>query len=128
MLLYTKRVCKSGCTREVTYWEQEKEIGSFRMYSTNTDQFIGNTVDMSICVEEGHRGTGLARKMMRELFARINTEIGFPNVLIYIDADASGGFWDHIGMLPNEKYDTTGQIGSGYEKCILFSDLRKWAS
>jgi GNAT superfamily N-acetyltransferase len=125
--MYTKQVCLSGCTREITYWEQKQEKGSFRMYSTNTDQFVGNTVDMSIYVDETHRGKGLARKMMRELFTHIQEEIGFPTVLIYIDTDASEGFWDHIGMIPNINYDTTGQMGSGYEKCIEFTKLRTWA-
>ena len=125
--MYTKQICQSGCTREITYWEKKQEKGSFRMYSTNTDQFVGNTVDMSIYVEDTHRGTGLARKMMRELFLHINEEIGFDNVLIYIDTDASEGFWNHIGMIPNINYDTMGLIGSGYEKCIDFAELRTWA-
>jgi hypothetical protein len=126
--MYSKRIYASGCTREITYFDKEKEIGSFSMGSRPTDQFIGNTVDMSIYIEDTHLGTGLSRKMMCDLFKHVIDEIGFPNCTIYIDTDASAGFWDHIGMVPNIDYDTPDTIGRGYEKCIEFEKLYAWAS
>jgi hypothetical protein len=126
--MYSKRVYASGCTREIIYFDKDKEIGSFSMGSHPSAQFIGSTVDMTIHIEDSHLRTGLSRKMMRDLFAHIIDELGFPDCSIYIDTDASSGFWDHIGMIPNIDYDTPNVIGSGYEKCIEFSKLYAWAS
>ena len=53
-----------------------------------------------------------------------------PHQLIFIDADASAGFWKHIGMQENRYYSRQTQrniLGRGYEMEITFSKLSKWA-
>ena len=48
--------------------------------------------------------------------------------LLFIDADASDGFWEHIGMKPNKYYNTRRNLeGAGYELGITFADLYKYA-
>jgi hypothetical protein len=52
--------------------------------------------------------------------------------MFFIDADASNGFWDHIGMTLNRYgYNYNGKrnlVGRGYEKVITFSKLYKFAN
>ena len=50
--------------------------------------------------------------------------------MFFIDADASAGFWDHIGYVENRYgYDYFGLRdleGKGYEKRISFENLQKY--
>ena len=47
--------------------------------------------------------------------------------LIFIDTDASGFYWDSLGMKISRHSDRTHRdvVGEGYEKNITFSDLSK---
>lgn len=71
---------------------------------------------MSISVDESCQGQGLTRIMMREMMDNLKWS---GDTLLYIDADASSGFWRHIGMKPNEN-------GNGYELFITVDDLNKY--
>ena len=70
-------------------------------------------------------GRGLTRLLMG-----INLQI-FYNIFqrkdknLIIDADASGGFWDKIGMI--ETPESADDDRSGYEKYILLKDAYLWA-
>ncbi len=61
------------------------------------------------------RGIQISRIMIGELLIQCLKE--YPvrtNQLLIIDSDASGGFWDSIGMISNEDDDI--EEGEGYEK------------
>ena len=68
---------------------------------------------MSIHVEDEYRGYGFARKMVRELLKNVSWN---ENMLLYIDTDASSGFWDRFGMIENTN-------GNGYEKVVAIKDI-----
>ena len=96
--------------------------------------FQGTVPEMSILVEEPYNNLGLTKIMMQLLINQIKTECsnfmedaGYK--LLYIDTDASAGFWQHIGMVPNPHYDTKNKKrnGCGYEKCITLIKLYNYA-
>ena len=68
---------------------------------------------MSIHIEDEYQGYGFARKMVRELLSRVSWD---ENMLLYIDTDASGGFWDRFGMIENTN-------GNGYEKVVSIKNI-----
>ena len=112
-----------------------KEIGDFMIESSIeinniTDTFVfTDLASMSICVLEEYQNQGIARKMVCHLidFIKDNYKIR-KDKMLFIDADASNGFWDYIGMKPNRFYDRYlyKTEGGGYEKVITFSELVKW--
>ena len=81
---------------------------------------------VSAYVEEELRGQGLARRMFKELFDACFHE-GFKTDYVYIDTDASSGFWDHVGFKPNPYNELRVSIFYGYEKRIKWSNLQKFA-
>ena len=86
------------------------EIASFDIYN-----YMG-IPSMSISIEEEHQGKGYTRIMMREMMRRLN----WPgDTVLYIDTDASCGFWRHIGMKENTN-------GNGYELCITVDELNNY--
>ena len=85
-------------------------IASFDIYN-----YMG-IPSMSISIEDEHQGKGYTRIMMREMMRRLN----WPgDTILYIDTDASCGFWRHIGMKENTN-------GNGYELCITVNDLNDY--
>ena len=85
-------------------------FGSFEIYN-----YMG-IPSMSISIEEEYQGRGITRIMMREMMRQLN----WPgDTLLYIDTDASCGFWRHIGMQENKN-------GNGYELYISVDDLNKY--
>ena len=118
-MTYTVRQQK----RIVTLIQNNIEIGYFYIEGTNVD-----TVDMSIYIDDNPqlRGKGLAKLMIGYMILNINLS---KDQLIFIDADASVGFWDYIGMQENRYYERNNRnvIGKGYEKVITYSNLIKWA-
>lgn len=98
-------------------------------YGFNT----GNTMNMSIMVKNEYQGLGISRIMIKSLCEYIENIIPFEirtDQMIFIDADASNGFWDYIGMKENRYYDRykISREGCGYEKVITWNKLKKWAS
>ena len=111
-------------------------IAEFSIDATGSpSQFAsGNTNYMGINVDEEYLGTGLAKTMIAHMVLFIEREIDTSiqrDQLLFIDADASGGFWEYIGM-KEHRYGTFSKIrnprrvGLGYEKVISFSDLAKF--
>jgi len=96
--------------------------------------FQGTVPEMSILVEEPYNNLGLTKIMMQLLINQIKRECSnfMENAgykLLYIDTDASAGFWQHIGMVPNPHYDTKNKKrnGCGYEKYITLINLYNYA-
>lgn len=91
----------------------------------------GNTCNMTISIDDEHQGKGLTREMIKEMVTTIKEK--YPQIrsdqLLFIDADASDGFWDKIGMKENPNYDADStEEGSGFEKRITFGNLEKFAN
>ena len=75
---------------------------------------------------------GYSRELIKRTCELIKKE--YPGIrkdqLLYIDADASSGFWDYIGMESAryyDRYDKRFVEGAGFEKQITFQGLCKWA-
>ena len=53
--------------------------------------------------------------------------------MLFIDADASDGFWDRIGMIESQRYGYgrnpkyANREGAGYEKYITLHNLHKYS-
>ena len=77
-----------------------------------------NIPSMGIDIEDDHQHKGYARIMIRTVINRLPK--WSPNKLLYIDADASAGFWKHIGMYENTN-------GNGYELAISTKSLSQFA-
>ena len=100
----------------------------------------GETMDMSISIDEKYKKCGLSRKMVKVLCEYIQGI--FPNIrkdqLLFIDTDASWdwkngkltSFWEYIGMKPSRYYirgNGVDREGKGFELGITFLDLCNWA-
>jgi GNAT superfamily N-acetyltransferase len=113
---YTKRVLASGTIREV---EEPEGRAAFHTH--------GSVTDMSIFVEEEHRGQKWARRLVQALLLEAKRE-GFSVEHVYIDADASQGFWDHVGFEVNPYYDNVSEPELyGYEKRVEWERLQQFA-
>jgi len=113
---FFKRVLESGTIREV---EEPEGRTAFHTH--------GNVTDMSIFVEEEHRGQGWARRLVQALLLEAKRE-GFSAAYVYIDTDASEGFWDHVGFQVNPFHDNVSEPELyGYEKRVAWERLRQFA-
>jgi hypothetical protein len=92
--------------------KQENEyMGSFQI-----NDYM-NIPSMSIDLEDVYQGKGYTRIMMQTV---LNLLPNWSNrKLLYIDADASSGFWKHIGMKENTN-------GNGYELVISIRKLKRF--
>ena len=97
----------------------------------NTDCLsYGSTCSMTISIDDDFQKKGYSRKMLACMIKNIERE--WPDIplekMFFIDADASAGFWDHIGYVENRYgYDYFGLRdleGKGYEKNITLRDLK----
>lgn len=100
-------------TVSVSY--NDKEVAYFTMHANP----YSVTIDYSDC-----GGVELAKNMIRILCEKMDLA---PETLIYVDADASNGFWESVGFKPNRYYDSKRTEGNGYELVIEFEKLLAWA-
>jgi GNAT superfamily N-acetyltransferase len=102
---------------EVLVKEAEVEVGRFSVYRLNP-------WSIGIYVEEEWRGQGMARRMMSFMLGEWRERGEYePARHLYIDTDASEGFWNHIGMRENADVADDSVPQYGYEKCISVSEL-----
>lgn len=113
---------------------------------TNDLTHIQSCPSMGIHVEDEYVGTGFARNMIKLALIALqnitnNTILNDPennfggsleNQIISIDADASNGFWEYIGMYedPRSGYDYAGKQKRrciGMEKIISIVKMYNWA-
>lgn len=101
--------------------ENDKIIGDFCIYK-------GVPYTMTISIEDEFQKKGISRIMMRNMIEHVTLD---DSKLLFIDVDASVGFWDHIGMRINRyglDYKGKRNIeGRGYEKVISWKKLKKFA-
>ena len=112
-------------------------IGEFGIKGGGLNQQFdsGKTNDMHICIDDNYQGYGLSKIMIKYMIDRIYKDI--PNIngeqMIFIDADASAGFWDKIGMIESKRYGYdrnpkyADREGAGYEKYITINKLYKFS-
>jgi hypothetical protein len=75
------------------------------------------------------KGIQLSRIMIFSLLNEIMRENIYMDHFVYIDVDASAGFWDSIGMETNKNMDCPiGEEGRGFEKKIKLKTLYEWGS
>jgi hypothetical protein len=94
-----------------------KEVGHFAVSK-------GTTLSMSIGIDEPFQKKGHARRLMKAVFEAMPLP---PGKRLFIDEDASQGFWAHIGMTANPMYlfeENQREVeGAGYAKLIPYSAL-----
>lgn len=93
----------------------------------------GYPVSMGIGIEPNIRGGGLSRILVyivtQAILQMYPSVAQAPSVVnLYIDVDASAGFWDKLGMKPEKGFErelqgTFRPPGYGYEKVIDFQKL-----
>ena len=120
---YKKQVLKSGI-RHICYIESiiqtgkneivNYEIANFEIYEYGSNEIIPA---MTISIEEEYQNKGYTKEMMKKMMNVLNE---WPkDKLLYIDTDASCGFWKHIGMVDNIN-------GNGYELVISVEKLMNY--
>ena len=105
-------------------------IGTFEIQKLGNKNSMGINIDDEIN-DEFYRNKGLARLMIASIIyvlvntaTMVNKNIILSKLsLLYIDTDASAGFWDKIGMTESRLYS---RRGYGYEKEITLRDLASW--
>ena len=124
---WQKHPCHDGVyhTYRSTLWIQGEECGSFIIGGMGGFR-SGNTMAMEISIEDEHQKKGYSRTLIRMLCTFIRETVPhYAGQLLFIDTDASGGFWNYLGMTDNPYYDvySKDQEGGGYEKVITFEQL-----
>ena len=89
--------------------------------------FIPNAYSVSIHIDESEQHKGYSRML---LYTLVHFTDVTPDDILVIDADASNGFWAHIGFRENRYgYDYKGNrrmAGKGYEKIATVRDIYTW--
>jgi hypothetical protein len=111
------------------------EIGYFAIDNLGP----GQTNSLTISIEDDYNGISfqghqLARLLitsmiyeLKKLEKKLNLN---PNLVLSIDGDGSGGFWDKIGMEYNryeERFNRPNINYRGYQKTITLQKLSQWA-
>jgi hypothetical protein len=127
--IFRKVVLSDAYGDEVGHFTIEGKSDTYDFFDT------GETCSMTISLEDEVKGQGWSTKMIRLMVENIKKD--YPRIrrdqLLFIDADGSEGFWDHIGMVENSRYgyDYRGHRtieGQGYEKVITFQELENFAN
>jgi len=94
-----------------------QEVGHFTLS-------LGSTYSLGIGIEQEYQGQGYSIQLIQALFRQLEIPL---DKKLYIDADASDGFWNYLGLIDNPLYDFTEEQseleGAGYEKYIVFEKL-----
>ena len=123
--------------RGITIFRDKEEIAHFEIAGdilNDTKECFGSgsTCHMSIGIDTDFpefKGIQLSRIMIFSLLNEIMRENIYMDHFVYIDVDASAGFWDSIGMEMNKNMDCPiGEEGRGFEKKIKLKSLYEWAS
>lgn len=102
-----------------------------KSYLSDGSEFSIDDGYLSIHVNEEHRGNGLAALLIHSLLSTRTGDRWYK-----IDGDASGGFWNHVGMREGRygymvytrpTKSTRWHETEGGEKSITFQDLYNWS-
>ena len=115
----------------MTYLEDKDNVNRERYRASLKDKLneevgyfeidIKSPRELSIEIDEKYQGKGYTKKLINKLckYLHTNEKLSLDDKL-YIDTDASTGFWEKIGMIDTPKNDKEGE---GYEKVITFDKL-----
>jgi len=126
-LKYNKNKTGNSIRREITLFHDNKKIGRFYIEGESKPGYSnyfnsGNPCSMGIMIDVKYRTKGLSPIMIKYMID--NIERDYPNIrdnqYLYIDIDASRGFWNSIGM------KTYNNEEIGYEKRITFGELKQY--
>jgi hypothetical protein len=141
-IIYKKKINISTIVRETSLikdfnTDHSEEKGHFYIEQLKNNSDVLST---SIYLEDDMLNNQLARLMIGSLcFIFIREKKIRPDTLIFIDSDASAGFWESIGMIDNplDRADRRSNVhtadrikkseGEGMEKSISFNNLCLWA-
>lgn len=116
--------------------EQGGLIGSFEIEGSKGQHGLGfdeapgaEPMHMTIHIEDGHgyRGQGISKRLIHSTCEQILRAHRVPGVsdpvskLVFIDTDASDGFWPHMGVIPTEAV-RNGWIKSGASRKVRVVD------
>ena len=97
----------------------------------------GKANQLNIEIEDNHQGKGFTKLlieiMIEKIYEDIPEMIERGDQMLFIDADASDGFWDRIGMVESQRYGYgrnpkyANREGAGYEKYITLHNLHKYS-
>ena len=101
----------------------KEEVGEFRIgkpIAANHEWpgHKGNPYDLGITINDEIQGKGYAKFLIKKMCDKLKTKL-HADEWLYIDTDASEGFWHALGMKDTPDEDKF----SGYEKRITFLDL-----
>lgn len=107
------------------------EIGNFEISGPGFD--TEGPMSLGITIDDEHQGKGFSRELIKQTCEFVKEK--YPKIrkdqLLHIDADASNGFWNYIGMKNARYYDRYEERPNlhyaGYEKEITFQWLCIWA-
>ena len=103
-------------SRYITKLPNKKGHFTIETRRYNNDQYS----DMTIYVNKSLRDQGYSRKLIKKMTNELNKlNIKHMNIL-YIDCNASNGFWEYIGMINIEHPIFTKQI--------RYNNLKSWLS
>lgn len=96
----------------------------------------GATNSMSISIENDYQGNNYTKVMMKHMIDKLYEDIPdmIGDYMLFIDADASDGFWDKIGMIESKRYGYNripkyvDREGAGYEKYITINKINKYVN
>lgn len=106
-----------GHSYEVKLKSHSKSKFKIQTYKYNNGSEYAN---MSIVVNKNQRGKGYARKLIKEFFKIFQFKNIKPFNILYVNMNASNGFWNTIGM--------TKSANPIFEKQISLKNLQKWAN
>lgn len=121
--------CPPTMNRKINIMMGDTEVAHFELFGNLeyiSDESTRDTVSLSIGIEDDFQGIQLSRVMMWSALLQLREEEVNMEQYVYIDTDASVGFWDAIGMIPNENERISGTKGFGYEKNITLTNIEKW--
>lgn len=99
-----------------------EEKGYFSISKVPDNKLQTHPYSLNISIDDDYQKKGYSRRLIYEMCEYIknnfNNDIDDKTEL-YIDADASVGFWDKIGMIKTTEDDKY----NGYEKKFTFGDL-----
>jgi GNAT superfamily N-acetyltransferase len=117
---FKKSVYYSNITYEVAYsWG----------YISLQEHLGTGLVSANISIEEEHQGKQLSRQLVRDLAYYTREEAGLVDTrFIYIDTDASAGFWDKMGFTTNPEVEDVNLPHYGYEKRIAWGQFKNFGN
>jgi hypothetical protein len=87
------------------------------------------TIDLGIFIEDDYKKQGWSTSMIATMVESIGNRMADDQQL-FIDVDASEGFWKHIGFRENRYFRDTPRalVGQGYEAYITWRDLKLYCA